>query len=73
MQINGMHQIMKHFKDQNIPDRLFGFRLNYSCEAQCFTINDIAKQIDENLQVDTAILDFPRCSTKHPTEDFFTN
>ena len=63
-------QIMKHLKDQNIlSDRQFGFRSNHSCESQLFiTINDIAKQIDENLQADTAILDFSKAFDKvsHP-------
>ena len=63
-------QIMKHLKDQNIlSDRQFGFRSNHSCESQLFiTINDIAKQIYENLQVDTAILDFSKVFDKvsHP-------
>jgi len=45
---------MKHLEDQNIlSERQFGFRSNHSCESQLFiTINDIAKQIDENLQVE---------------------
>ena len=63
-------QIMKHLEDQNIlSDRQFGFRSNHSCESQLFiTINDIARQIDENLQVDTAILDFSKAFDKvsHP-------
>ena len=62
--------IMKHLKDQNIlSDRQFGFRSNHSCESQLFiTINNIAKQIDGNLQVDTAILDFSKAFDKvfHP-------
>ena len=63
-------QIMKHLEDQNIlSDRQFGFRSKHSCESQLFiTINDIAKRIDENLQVDTAILDFSKAFDKvsHP-------
>ena len=59
-------QIMKHLEDQNIlSDRQFGFRSNHSSESQLFiTINDIAKQIYENLQVDTAILDFSKAFNK---------
>ena len=63
-------QIMKHLEDQNIlSGRQFGLRSNHSCESQLFiTINDIAKQIDKNLQVDTAILDFSKAFDKvsHP-------
>ena len=59
-------QIMKHLEDQNIlSDRQFGFRSKHSCESQLFiTINDIAKQIDTNLQVDAAILDFSKAFDK---------
>ena len=57
---------MKHLEDQNIlSDRQFGFRSKHSCESQLFiTINDIAKQIDTNLQVDAAILDFSKAFDK---------
>jgi len=53
-------QIMKHLEDQNIlSDNQFGFRSKHSCESQLLiTINGIAKDIDRNLQVDAAILDF---------------
>ena len=59
-------QIMKHLEDQNIlSDRQFGFRSKHSCESQLFiTISDIAKQIDTNLQVDAAILDFSKAFDK---------
>jgi len=55
-------QIMKHLEDQNIlSDNQFGFRSKHSCESQLLiTINDIAKDIDRNLQVDAAILDFSK-------------
>ena len=61
-------QIMKHLEDQNIlTDRQFGFRSKHSCESQLYiTINDIAKQIDSNLQVDAAILDFLKAFDKVP-------
>ena len=57
---------MKHLEDQNIlSDRQFGFRSKHSCESQLFiTINDIAKQIDTNLQADAAILDFSKAFDK---------
>ena len=79
MQINGTHyivsQIMKHLEDQNIlSDRQFGFRFKHSCESQLFiTINDIAEQIDTNLQVDAAILDFSKLLIKYLTQDSSTN
>ena len=59
---------MKHLEDQNIlTDRQFGFRSKHSCESQLYiTINDIAKQIDSNLQVDAAILDFSKAFDKVP-------
>ena len=62
-------QIMKHLEDQNILiDRQFGFRSKHSCELQLYvTINDIAKQIDSNLHVDAAILDFSNAFDKVPT------
>ena len=53
-------QIMKHLKEHNIlSDSQFRFRSQHSCESQLFvTINDIAKAMDEKLQVDAAVLDF---------------
>ena len=55
-------QIMKHLEDQNISsDNQFGYRSKHSCETQLLiTVNDIAKDIDRNLQVDAAILDFSK-------------
>jgi len=59
-------QIMKHLDEQKIlSDRQFGFRCNHSCESQlCITINDIAKCMDRNLQVDSAVLDFSKVFDK---------
>jgi len=59
-------QIMKHLEDNNIlSDSQFGFRSKHSCESQLFiTINDIAKGMDENHQVDVAILDFCKAFDK---------
>ena len=59
-------QIMKHLEDQNIlSDNQFGFRSKYYCETQLLiTINDIAKDIDRNLQVDAAIPDFFKAFNK---------
>ena len=54
-------QIWSHI----LSDRQFGFRSKYSCESQLFIpINDIAKQIDTNLQVGAAILDFSKAFDK---------
>ena len=59
-------QIMKHLEKNNIlTDSQFGFRVHHSCKPQLFiTINDIAKAIDEKLQVDAAILDFSKAFDK---------
>ena len=59
-------QIMKHLEENNIlSDSQFGFRSKHSCESQLFiTINDIAKGMDENYQVDAAILDFCKAFDK---------
>ena len=59
-------QIMKHLEDQNIlSESQFGFRSKHCCESQLFiTINDIAKHMDNNHQVDAAILDFSKAFDK---------
>ena len=59
-------QMMKHLEENNIlTDSQFGFRAHHSCELQLFvTINDIAKTMDENLQVDTGILGFSKAFDK---------
>ena len=51
-------QIMKHLEDQNIlSESQFGFISKHCCESQLFiTINDIAKRMDNNHQVDAAML-----------------
>ena len=65
-------QIMKHQEDQNIlTDKQFGFRSKHSYESQLLiTINDIAKGIDINLQIDAAIL---KLLIELPTPDFSIN
>jgi len=52
-----MSQIMKLPDDHNIlSESQFGFRSKHSCESQIFiTVNDIAKGMDDNHQVDAAI------------------
>lgn len=59
-------QLMKHLEKQNIlTDCQFGFRTQHSCESQLFvTIDDIAKAMNDNLQVDTAIRDFSKAFNK---------
>ena len=61
-----MSQIMKHLEKDNIlTDSQFGFRAHHSCKSKLFvTINDIAKAMDEKLQVDAAILDFSKAFDK---------
>ena len=59
---------MKHLKEHNILSDSqfgFGFRSQHLCESQLFvTINDIAKAMDEKLQVDAAVLDFSKAFNK---------
>jgi len=59
-------QIMKYLEDHTIlSDSQFGFRSEHSCESQLFiTINNIAKGMDDNHQVDAAILDFCKAFDK---------
>jgi len=59
-------EIMKHLDEQNIlSDRQLSLRCNHSCESQLYsTINDIAKHMDRNLQVNTAMLDFSKAFDK---------
>ena len=43
----------------------FGFREHHSCELQLFvTVDDIARAINNKLQVDVAVLDFSKTSDK---------
>ena len=59
-------QIMQHLSKYNIlSDSQFGFRLKHSCESQLLvTVNDIARAINNNMQVDAAILDFSKAFDK---------
>ena len=59
-------QIMKHLESNNILiQEQHGFRSQHSCEAQLFlTTNDLAKAIDDKVQVDMAILDFSKAFDK---------
>ena len=57
---------MKHLQDQNILSvSQFGFRSKHSSESHLFiTVNNIAKEMDNNHQVDAAILDFSKAFDK---------
>ena len=59
-------QLMKHLESTNIlTDNQFGFREHHSCESQLLvTVNDIAKAINNKLQVDLAVLDFSKAFDK---------
>ena len=59
-------QIMKHLEsNQILADVQYGFRSNRSSEAQLFlTIDDLARAVDNKLQVDVAILDFGKAFDK---------
>ena len=57
---------MKHLEsNQILADVQYGFRSNRSCEAQLFlTVDDLARAVDNKLQVDVAILDFEKAFDK---------
>ena len=57
---------MQHLNANSIlSDNQFGFRLKHSCESQLLvTVNDIARAINNNMQVDAAILDFSKAFNK---------
>ena len=57
---------MQHLSTYNIlSDSQFGFRLKHSCESQLLvTVYDIARAINNNEQVDAAILDFSKAFDK---------
>ena len=59
-------QLMKHLESTNIlAENQFGFREHHSCESQLLvTVNDIAKAINNKLQVDLAVLDFSKAFDK---------
>jgi hypothetical protein len=54
-------QIMDHLDNQHIlNENQHGFRAKRSCESQLLmTTNDITKWMNNNIQVDIAILDYP--------------
>ena len=64
-------QIMRYLELNNILiQEQCGFRSQHSCKAQLFlTTNDLAKAIDDEVQVGMAILQFQRLLTRLPTTD----
>jgi hypothetical protein len=59
---------MSHFDSLNIlSDYQHGFRKNRSCDTQLLiTINDLAKGIDDNHQIDAILLSFYKAFDKVP-------
>ena len=59
-------QLMNYLESNNIlTENQFGFREHHSCESQLLvTVNDIAKAINNKLQVDLAVLDFSKAFDK---------
>ena len=59
-------QLMNYLESNNIlTENQFGFREHQSCESQLLvTVNDIAKAINNKLQVDLAVLDFSKAFDK---------
>ena len=66
--------IMKHLESNNIlTDYQHGFRSKRSTDTQLIlTLNDIASQLDRNLTVDAAILDFSKAFDKVPHKRFIS-
>ena len=60
--------IMRFFDQHNIlSDMQHGFRKSRSCESQLIlTIQDLAKGIDDNTQIDAVLLDFSKAFDKVP-------
>ena len=59
-------QLTKHLEINKILTKnQFGFREHHSCESQLFvTVDDIARAINNRLQVDVAVLDFSKAFDK---------
>ena len=59
-------QLMNYPESNNIlTENQFGFREHHSCESQLLvTVSDIAKAINNKLQVDLAVLDFSKAFDK---------
>ena len=63
-------QMMHHIESQGIIcETQFGFRQNHSCETQLLLIiDDFARAMDHNIQVDVGILDMSKAFDKVPHE-----
>ena len=61
---------MSHFDSFNIlTDYQHGFRKKRSCDTQLLlTINDLARGLDNNKQIDAILLDFSKAFDKVPKE-----
>ena len=61
---------MHHIESQGIIcETQFGFRQHHSCETQLLlTVDDFAKALDHNNQVDVGILDMSKAFDKVPHE-----
>ena len=59
-------QLTKHLEMNKILTKnQFGFREHHSCESQLFvTVDDIARAINNKLQIDVAVLDFSKAFDK---------
>ena len=68
-------QIMHHIESQGIFCKTqFGFRQKHSCETQLLlTIDDFARALDNNNQVDVGILDMSKAFDKVPMKDLPLN
>ena len=62
--------IMKHLEFNNVNilfNTQFGFRSQHSCETQLLiTIDDLARALNNKLQIDCGILDFAKAFDKVP-------
>ena len=60
--------IMKHLQSYNIlTDTQYGFRSQHSCESQLLIIiDDLARALNNRLQIDCGILDFAKAFDKVP-------
>ena len=57
-----------------LSDNQFGFRIKHSCESvsTLVTVNDIARVINNNMQIDAAILDFSKAFDKVAHKQFIS-
>jgi len=67
-------EIMKHLETHNIlAPCQFGFRSGHSIESQLLTVtDDLARALNNKLQVDVGILHLSKHSIKYHTEDLLS-